>query len=90
MKKAGIATAVGLFLIALITELSLGLKRTGKDIVRDATKAGKDVHPGKKTTDILKELEKLLGKSLVLIGDHIYIVIGGTLFYLYTRKKEMI
>ena len=36
LKRSGIATATGLTIITLVTGLSLGLKRSGSDAVRNA------------------------------------------------------
>ena len=76
-------------LIALVTGLSLGLKRGGYDIVQvskiekkaEKLKPGRDVIPW---TDI----QEASGKSLIFVGDHIYLVIGGTLIYLYTIERK--
>ena len=81
MKKAGIATAVGLSTIALITGLALGLKRKGKDIVADA-KRKKDDTGKKRERSPWGPIEKAGGEVLVLIGDNLYLVIGATALYI--------
>ena len=49
-KRPGIATGIGLTIIALVTGLSLGLKRAGSDAVRDAKhQKAKKLNPPKKS-----------------------------------------
>lgn len=82
MKRAGIGTAIQL-IISLIMGLSLGLKQLGCDIVRASKRADK-LNPAKKKIEIVK----WTGKSLIFLGDHIYLVIGLTLLYVYTRNRK--
>ena len=70
----------------------MGLKRSGNDIINAGVKP-KPIKAGDKTKkeEPWREIEdtprKTTGKRLLFIGEHIYIVIGGTLLYLWTRKK---
>ena len=78
LKRSGLITGIELTIIALITALSLGLKRSGNDIIH----AAPTLKPATKT-ESRKEIEdiakKTTGGSLIFIGDHICITIGGTL-----------
>ena len=81
------ATGIGLTIIALITGLSLGLKRSGTDIVHNAEQKAKKLTPAKKIEIVpWTDIEKASGKGLILIGDNIYLIIGATLIYLYSKK----
>ena len=48
LERTGIATGLGLSLIAVITGLVLGLKRSGNDIINTGVKP-KPIKPGEKT-----------------------------------------
>ena len=91
LKKAGAMTGIGLSTIALITGLSLGLKRSGNDIInadykpkklKPSTPVKKE-QPRKDIEDIAK---KTAGHGLIFIGNHIFLIIGGIMLYLGTRK----
>ena len=87
LERSGLATGIGLTIIALITGLSLGLKRSGTDIVHNAEHKTKKLTLAKKIEVIpWTDIEKASGKGLILIGDSIYLIIGATLIYLYSKK----
>ena len=79
-------------IITLVTGLSLGLKRSGSDAVRDAKhkqrKAEKLTPAEKRDVIPWTDVEEASGKVLILIGDHLYLIIGGSLIYLYSRKNK--
>ena len=88
LKRVGLATGVGLSVIALITGLSLELRRTGKDLeqegrgvvpLRPVTKPDHAVWPP------LTAAKEVAGGTLVWIADHIYLVVGGVA--LHVRKE---
>ena len=94
MKKSGIATVLGLSLIALITGQSLGLKWSGSYIVR-AAKINPSVKKADKLTPAKKiesnpwtKIQKAMGKSIIFAGEHIYIIIGTTVFLLYKKNNR--
>ena len=92
LKRSGIATAIGLTIITLVTGLSLGLKRSGSDAVRDAKhkqKKAEKLTPAEKR-DVIPwtDIEEASGKGLIFIGDNLYLIIGGSLLYLYSRKNN--
>ena len=92
LKRSGIATAIGLTIITLVTGLSLGLKRSGSDAVRDAKhkqKKAEKLTPAEKR-DVIPwtDVEEASGNGLIFIGDNLYLVIGGSLSYLYSRKNK--
>lgn len=84
MKRAGIATGLGLMLIALITGRALGLKSRGNYIIRPGEKTIKE-EPWKKIEDIARKTTR---HGLIFLGDHIYIVTSGMLLYFLTRRKK--
>ena len=92
LKRSGIATVIGLTIITLVTSLSLGLKRSGSDAVRDAKhkqKKAEKLTPAEKR-DVIPwtDMEEASGKGLIFIGDNLYLIIGGSLLYLYSRKNK--
>ena len=34
------------------------------------------------------DVEEVSSKGLIFIGDHLYLIIGGSLLYLYSRKNK--
>ena len=87
LKQSRLATGIRLTIIALITGLSLGLKRSGTDIVHNAEQKAKKLTPAKKIEIVpWTDIEKASGKGLISIGDNIYLIIGATLIYLYRKK----
>lgn len=92
MKGAGIATAVGLSIISLVTGLSLGLKRRPLRVKRRRKKRG-SLRPGAKPdhTDWtpLTPAKEVAGGTLVWIGDNIYLVgVRGVALYVWRRKRK--
>ena len=92
LKRAGIATGLGLSVIALIMGLALELKRSGNDIINAGVKP-KPIKPGEKTKkgkpwrEIEDIARKTTGHGLIFMGDHVHVVIGVSLLYLWTRRK---
>ena len=87
LKQSRLATGIRLTIIALITGLSLELKRSGTDIVHNAEQKAKKLTPAKKIEIVpWTDIEKASGKGLISIGDNIYLIIGATLIYLYRKK----
>ena len=72
--------------------MSLGLKRSGSDAVRDAKhkqrKAEKLIPAEKREIIPWTDLEEASGKGLIFFGHHSYLIIGGSLIYLYSRKNK--
>ena len=90
--KTGRTTAIRLTIITLVTGLSLGLKYSGSDGVRDAKhkqKKAERLTPAEKR-DVIPwtDIEESSGKGLIFIGNHLYLIIGGSLLYLYSRKNK--
>ena len=87
MKKARIVGSIGTVIISLITGLSLGLKCAGSDMVVNTNIKARKLTPSeKKEITPWIELERAAGKSIVQIGDKLYLIIGGTIFYLALKK----
>ena len=89
LKRWGIATAIGLSIIALVTGLSLGLKRSGSDIIRDAKQKARKLTPAEKR-DVIPwtDIQEASGKGVIFIGDHLYLIIGGSIICLYSVSKK--
>ena len=89
LKNAGLATAVGISIVSLITGLALGLKRTGKDIeVSAKTHTWSPIGPGKKVPEEWMPLvPEITGHVLVFLGDNIYLVVGEVAMYAWGRKR---
>lgn len=89
LKRSGIATAIGLSIIALVTSLSLGLKCSGSDIVRNAKQKARKLTPAEKR-DVIPwtDIQPSSGKGVIFFGDHLYLIIGGSLIYLYSIRKN--
>ena len=79
-------------IITLVAGLPLGLKCSGSDAVRDTKykqkKAGK-ITPAEKIDVIPCTDAEASGKGLIFIGDHLYLIIGGSFIYLYSRKNKL-
>ena len=92
LKRGGIATVVVVSLVTLITGLSLGLKRGRSDIkssaIRKKIKAEKLTPAEKRNIIPWTDIEEASGKGLIFIGDHLYLIIGGSLICLYSKKKK--
>ena len=91
MKRAGVATGIGLSVIALITGLSLGPKRAGKHLESQAKEeAWTPIRPGDKPETAWTPLTpaEVTGGTLVWIGDHIYLVAGGVALCVWRRKRK--
>ena len=72
--------------------MSLGLKRGGSDIRSSAIikkKKAEKLTPAEKRKVIpCIDLEEATGKGVIAIGDHLYLIIGGLLIYLYSKNKK--
>ena len=92
LKRSGIATAIGLTIITLVTGLSLGLKRSGSEAVRNVKhkqkKAEKLTLAEKRDVIPWIDIEETSGTGLIFIGDHLYLIISGSLIYLSSRKNK--
>lgn len=90
LKRVGIASGIGLSLIALITGLALGLKRSGNDL-KASTKKWSPIKPGhriaKKWTPIVPAKEAA-GDLITFIGDNIYLIIGGVVTCVYIKRSQ--
>lgn len=88
LKRAGVATAIGVSLTSLITGLSLGLKRTGNDMVRDVkTKSWTRLKAPHKTP--WSDLEEASGKGLVFVADHpVVVVVSAYVAYKYLKDRR--
>ena len=91
LKRSGIATAISLSIIALVIGLSLGLQRAGSEIESSAKrkkmKAEKLTPAEKRTVIPWTDIEESTGKGLIVIGDNIHIIIGGTIIYAVLKYK---
>ena len=88
LRNAGIATAVGLSVIALVTGLSLGLKRGGKDVERNAVTNWKKLTPAEKREQIIPwfKIQEAGGKGIVEIGNYFPVIIAGSVVYVIVKK----
>ena len=92
LRRAGIATAIGVAFMGTIAGLSLALKHKGRDMQSEARREEKwkplvSSDKNEHGWTPLTPAKVISGGVLVFLGDHIYIVLGGTMYYLYRRIK---
>ena len=89
IKKAGIATGIELTIIALVTGLSLGLKRIGKDTERNASVKWEKLTPAEKRRIISWiKLEKASGKTVYEFGKYFPFILSASVLYGLTMRKR--
>ena len=89
LKKSGIATGIGLTIIALVTGLSLGLKRIGKDNERSAVIKWKKLTNSEKTGFIpWYEIQEASGKGIYEFGKYFSLIVSGNVLYVVTKNKN--
>ena len=89
LKKSGIATGVGLTIIALVTGLSLGLKRIGKDTERNASMKWEKLTPAEKRQVIpWYEIQEASGKGIYEFGKYFPLIVSGGVLYSITKEKQ--
>ena len=84
LKRAGIIGGIVIGITSLITGLSLGLKRTGHNMTHDATVKWEKLTPAQRKKVVIPwtKIEKAGGKSIISLGENIYLVIIGLGIYL--------
>ena len=92
LKRGGIAAAVVVSLVTLITGLSLGLERGGSgnksSAIRKNIKAEKLTPAEERNVTPWTDIEEASGKGLTSIGDHLYLIIGELLICSYSKNKK--
>ena len=91
IKKASVATGVGLTIIALVTGLTLGLKRIGKDTERSAVIKWKKLTPAKKRKQVIPwtKLEEASGKGIYEFGKYFPLIVSGGVLYVLTKNDTV-
>ena len=88
IKKAGLLGGIGLAITGLISGLSLGLKRSGHGIVHDSKVKKEKLTPAERNKEIIPwaDIEEAGGKAVIMIGNYLFYIIGGTIFYYVVRE----
>lgn len=89
-KKAGVVTAIGIGVIAVVAGLSFGLTRKGSDIVHQAKgnrTSWEKLHQSKKTDRIpWIDIQTAGGKAIIFIGQYLMVIIAAGVSYFLLRR----
>ena len=88
LKRAGLIGTIAITVGGIITVMSLGLKRSGHQMKHDAKVKSKKLTPAERRHQVIPwtDIEEASGDATIWIGDHLLLVIGGTIVYVISKR----